>query len=155
MAVAKKPVPKNGTLASGNMEQHLRNPSCLILSHSHIKTAGLCSKSSAGTDRPSCDRHQTWRRGTPDPADMSSVLTQALAHRLGVAIEVKCENHRGNGRAYKDRFSSLVMHRFAVTVRPLSSCLGFFYWSNMLIKASTECCSVRWSRVEPVNTLFN
>ena len=26
----------NGTLVSGNMDQNLRNPSCLILSHTHI-----------------------------------------------------------------------------------------------------------------------
>ena len=27
---------QNGTLVSGNMDQHLRNPSCLILSHTHM-----------------------------------------------------------------------------------------------------------------------
>ena len=32
----KNPVPKYGTLVSGNMNQHLRNPSCLILSHTQV-----------------------------------------------------------------------------------------------------------------------
>ena len=27
---------QNGTLVSGNMDQNLRNPSCLILSHTHL-----------------------------------------------------------------------------------------------------------------------
>ena len=28
---------QHGTLVSGNMDQNLRNPSCLILSHTHLK----------------------------------------------------------------------------------------------------------------------
>ena len=36
MAVAQKKRYQNGTLVSGNMDQHLRNPSCLILSHTHM-----------------------------------------------------------------------------------------------------------------------
>ena len=36
MAVAQKTGTQNGTLVSGNMDQNLRNPSCLILSHTHI-----------------------------------------------------------------------------------------------------------------------
>ena len=35
MAMGQKPVPKS-TLVSGNMDQNLRNPSCLILTHTHI-----------------------------------------------------------------------------------------------------------------------
>ena len=31
---------KNGTLVSGNIDQNLRNPSCLILSHTHL-TVGI------------------------------------------------------------------------------------------------------------------
>ena len=36
MAVAQKKRYQNGTLVSGNMDQNLRNPSCLILSHTRI-----------------------------------------------------------------------------------------------------------------------
>ena len=36
VAVAQKTGTQNGTLASGNMDQNLRNPSCLILSHTHV-----------------------------------------------------------------------------------------------------------------------
>ena len=32
----KKPEFQNGTLVSGNMDQNLRNPSCLILSHTQV-----------------------------------------------------------------------------------------------------------------------
>ena len=32
----KKPAPKWVALVSGNMDQNLRHPSCLILSHTHI-----------------------------------------------------------------------------------------------------------------------
>ena len=50
---------QNGTLVSGNMHQNLRNPSCSILSHSHIdvslvcttyqlETAGICPSVSIG-----------------------------------------------------------------------------------------------------------
>ena len=35
-AVAPKTGTQNGTLGSGNMDQNLRNPSCLILSHTHV-----------------------------------------------------------------------------------------------------------------------
>ena len=34
---------QNGTLVSGNMDQNLRNPSCLILSHTHM--AFFCGNS--------------------------------------------------------------------------------------------------------------
>ena len=40
MAVAQKTGTQNGTLVSGNMDQNLRNPSYLILSHTHI--GSLC-----------------------------------------------------------------------------------------------------------------
>ena len=36
LAVAQETGTQNGTLLSGNMDQHLHNPSCLILSHSHL-----------------------------------------------------------------------------------------------------------------------
>ena len=36
MAVAQKTGTINETLLSGNMDQNLRNPCCLILSHTHI-----------------------------------------------------------------------------------------------------------------------
>ena len=36
LAVAQKTGTQNGTLVSGNMDQNLRNPSCLILSHTHF-----------------------------------------------------------------------------------------------------------------------
>ena len=36
VAVAQKTGTKNGTLVRENMDQHLRNPSCLILSHTHV-----------------------------------------------------------------------------------------------------------------------
>ena len=36
MAVAHKTGTQNRTLVSGNMDQNLRNPSCLILSHTHM-----------------------------------------------------------------------------------------------------------------------
>ena len=36
MAVAQKTDTQNGTLVSGNMDQNLRNPSCLILSHTQM-----------------------------------------------------------------------------------------------------------------------
>ena len=39
MAVAQKKRYHNGTLVSGNMDQHLRNPSCIILSHTHVTEA--------------------------------------------------------------------------------------------------------------------
>ena len=38
MAVAQKIRYQNGTLVSGHIDQHLRNPSCLILSHTHMAT---------------------------------------------------------------------------------------------------------------------
>ena len=37
----KKPEFQNGTLLSGNMDQNLRTPSCLILSHTHLGVALL------------------------------------------------------------------------------------------------------------------
>ena len=39
MAVAQKTATQNGTLLSGNMDQHLRSPSCLILSHTQWETS--------------------------------------------------------------------------------------------------------------------
>ena len=41
MAVAEKTGAKNGTLVSGNMDQNLRNPSWLTLSHTHMFQVGL------------------------------------------------------------------------------------------------------------------
>ena len=38
LAVAQKTGTQNGRLVSGNMDQHLRNPPCLILSHSHLRS---------------------------------------------------------------------------------------------------------------------
>ena len=38
VAVAQTTGTQNGTLASPNMDQHLRTPSCLILSHGHVLT---------------------------------------------------------------------------------------------------------------------
>ena len=35
---------QNGTLVSGNMDQNLRNPSCLILSHTHVYSDCLADR---------------------------------------------------------------------------------------------------------------
>ena len=56
MAVAQKTGTQNGTLVSGNMDQNLRNPSCLILSHAHIfrwkfmPTTGLAASAFSARD---------------------------------------------------------------------------------------------------------
>ena len=42
MAVAQKTGTQNGTLVSGSMDQNLRNPSCLILSHTHMFSMFSC-----------------------------------------------------------------------------------------------------------------
>ena len=36
VAVAQKTGTQNGTLVSGNVDQNLRSPTCLILSHAHV-----------------------------------------------------------------------------------------------------------------------
>ena len=40
---------QNGTLVSGNMDQNLRNPSCFILSHTHVYDPKFTSPSTLGS----------------------------------------------------------------------------------------------------------
>ena len=52
MAVAQKKRYQHGTLVSENMDQNLRNPPCLMLSHSHIDDCQTKSFSNCGRHRP-------------------------------------------------------------------------------------------------------
>ena len=72
MAVAQTTGTQNGSLASGNMDQHLHNPSCLILSHSHIGT----------TRRPTglLERAERWR--------LMSLFFVHWEPKLGIGTEV-------------------------------------------------------------------
>ena len=106
MAVAQKTGTPNGTLVSGNMDQNLRNPTCLTLSHTQMSSLGLCqamdrrgADGRVGRDGVCAVCVSVWRfsrslffsLGTPKEATRfffgSPPLGAFWAHRFGVMLK--------------------------------------------------------------------